>query len=106
MNRRAFAGLSLAALGGIFAPKFGHWYRRGSGVIVPDRSLILHDENCWTITGSDVALPYTLHLSVGGERVPFTYRYDPTHPRSVLTCTAPIRARETIYSNLTFETAL
>ena len=40
MNRRAFAGLSLAALSGIFAPKFGHWFRRGSGLIVRDSGLI------------------------------------------------------------------
>lgn len=36
MNRREFAGFSLAAIGGIFAPRFGHWYRRGSGLVVPD----------------------------------------------------------------------
>jgi len=36
VNRRQFAGLSLAAIGGIFAPKFGQWYKRGSGLIVRD----------------------------------------------------------------------
>lgn len=35
MNRRDLLGLSLAAVGGIFAPRFGRWYRRGSGLVVP-----------------------------------------------------------------------
>lgn len=35
MNRRDLLGLSLAAVGGIFAPRFGRWYRRASGLMVP-----------------------------------------------------------------------
>lgn len=36
MNRRAFAGLSLAAIGGVFVPQFGKWYRQGSGLLAPN----------------------------------------------------------------------
>lgn len=36
MNRRTFAGLTLAAIGGVFAPRFGRWYRQGSGLLVPE----------------------------------------------------------------------
>jgi hypothetical protein len=44
MNRRAFAGLTLAAVGGIFVPQFGAWYRRGSGLLVrPDPTFLLTD---------------------------------------------------------------
>lgn len=35
MNRRGFLGLSLAAAGMVFAPKFGRWHRQGSGLLVP-----------------------------------------------------------------------
>jgi hypothetical protein len=28
VNRRSFAGFSLAAVGGIFVPEFGRWYRQ------------------------------------------------------------------------------
>lgn len=28
MNRRAFAGLSLAAVGAVFVPQFGRWYQQ------------------------------------------------------------------------------
>lgn len=35
MNRRNFAGLALAAVGGVFVPRFGRWYRRGSGLLTP-----------------------------------------------------------------------
>lgn len=33
MNRRAFLGIAAAS---VFAPKFGRWYRQGSGLIVRD----------------------------------------------------------------------
>lgn len=36
MNRRGFLGMSLAAAGMVFAPKFGRWHRQGSGLLVPD----------------------------------------------------------------------
>ena len=36
MNRRDFMGLSLAAAGMVFAPKFGRWHRQGSGLLIPD----------------------------------------------------------------------
>lgn len=39
MNRRDLLGLSLAAVGGVFAPRFGRWYRRGSGVVVYDTAM-------------------------------------------------------------------
>lgn len=35
MNRRGFLGMSLAAAGMVFAPKFGRWHRQGSGLLVP-----------------------------------------------------------------------
>jgi len=50
MNRRAFAGLSLAALGGVFVPRFGHWYRQGSGLLVRSPVVDLHEP---------IALPFT-----------------------------------------------
>lgn len=36
MNRREFFGLAAAS---IFAPKFGRWYRQGSGLLVPATTL-------------------------------------------------------------------
>ena len=38
MNRRTFAGLGLAALGGIFVPQYGRWHRQGSGLLVAEDS--------------------------------------------------------------------
>lgn len=38
-SRRRFLALSLAAVGGVFVPKYGHWYRKGSGLLVPERGL-------------------------------------------------------------------
>ena len=35
MNRRGFLGFALSATGGIFVPKFGEWYREGSGILAP-----------------------------------------------------------------------
>lgn len=34
MNRRSMLGLSLAAMGGVFAPRFGRWYREANGLIL------------------------------------------------------------------------
>ena len=39
MNRRSFVGFSLAAVGGIFVPRYGSCYRQGSGLLVPSRRL-------------------------------------------------------------------
>jgi hypothetical protein len=36
LSRRNFLGLSLAATGGIFVPKFGAWFRQGSGLYTPE----------------------------------------------------------------------
>lgn len=36
MHRRSFLGLGLAAVGGIFAPKYGQWYKQGRGLLVRD----------------------------------------------------------------------
>lgn len=44
MNRRGFLGLSLAAAGMVFAPKFGRWHRQGSGLLVP------RPGNSWYVT--------------------------------------------------------
>ena len=41
MNRRSFLGL--AALS-VFAPKYGRWFRRGSGLIVPRDGLVASTE--------------------------------------------------------------
>lgn len=39
MNRRGFLGFSLAAVGGIFVPKYAGWFRQGSGIIVPAKAI-------------------------------------------------------------------
>lgn len=36
MNRRGFLGYSLAAVGGIFVPQAGRWYRKGFGLLQPE----------------------------------------------------------------------
>ena len=43
MNRRDMLGLSLAAMGGVFAPRFGRWYREASGLVVPDPVAVWSD---------------------------------------------------------------
>jgi len=40
MERRTFSGLILAAIGGIFVPKYGSWFKQGSGVWVPPENWI------------------------------------------------------------------
>lgn len=58
MNRRGFLGFGLAAVGGVFVPQFGEWYRRGSGLVVPAVSSLngiststfdLHGENGFVV---------------------------------------------------------
>ena len=44
MNRRLFLGSSLAAGLSIFVPKYGQWYRQGSGILVPRET-----EGEWTV---------------------------------------------------------
>ena len=44
MNRRLFLGFSLAAVGGVFVPKYGRWYRQGSGVLVPNTDWIMNPD--------------------------------------------------------------
>ena len=53
MNRRSFAGLSLAALGGVFVPRFGARYRQGSGLLV--RSPVVIASLCDAETGRVLA---------------------------------------------------
>lgn len=45
MNRRDFVGIAAAS---IFAPRFGRWYRQGSGLMVPEPPVI-------TVNGIDIA---------------------------------------------------
>lgn len=40
MNRRWFLGASLAAVGSVLVPKYGGWYRQGSGVLVPQAVVV------------------------------------------------------------------
>ena len=40
MNRRWFLGASLAAVGSVFVPQYGGWYRAGSGLLVPTSTAI------------------------------------------------------------------
>ena len=35
LDRRRFLGMSLAAVGGIFVPKYDKWFRQGSGLLTP-----------------------------------------------------------------------
>jgi|GEM_PF-3976479 len=50
MNRRWFLGASLAAVGSVFVPQYGGWYRAGSGLLVPhtDRHIVAYSE-MWTL---------------------------------------------------------
>lgn len=41
MNRRDLLGLSLAAVGGVFAPRFGRWYREPPRIVVPTLEVLL-----------------------------------------------------------------
>ena len=44
MNRRGFLGMSLAAAGMVFVPRFGRWHRQGSGLYIPTgHELVLYE---------------------------------------------------------------
>lgn len=70
MNRRGFLGFSLAAVGGIFVPKYAGWFRQGSGIVVPEWPVGLIDvsplaPSIHGLSGSTyqlwLELPQTIH---------------------------------------------
>lgn len=74
MNRRDFLGI---ATGLVFAPKFGRWYRQGSGLIVPGREIDLvrlhqiaqaHFEEWHTIDGVRYSDPGEKWAMASGQR--------------------------------------
>lgn len=57
LSRRNFLGFGLAATGGIFVPKFGAWYRQGSGSPVNLSKLT----QSWVLAGRPYATYYNFH---------------------------------------------
>ena len=76
MNRRGFLGLSLAAVGGIFVPKYDKWYRQGSGLLVRDPEFMFthsHMEmDAFDVESFD-ADGFTLSVR-GKGKIAYTYR--------------------------------
>lgn len=65
LDRRGFVGFSLAAVGGIFVRKYdGPWFRRKSGIVVPETMIHQGDDSLVVDEGWVV-----LHAEKNGEWV-------------------------------------
>jgi len=72
MNRRGFLGFSLAAVGGIFIPRYDKGYRQGSGLLVasgPYSVLEFMDQwEVWTEVDRQPLVPSDDNIAIYGNR--------------------------------------